>query len=119
MGVADGPIALRRREEAESYYTSKRGRNIGNKVFRVRLGKQGMHLARRVFETRRWDMEHKQVQIEWDTNLQLEWVNGRQIKRVVNEEGKGKRDHQTVAEARLAAIKRLKEEHETSERNLK
>jgi len=37
----------------------------------------------------------------------------------VNEEGKGKRNRQTVKEARNAVIKRMREEHETSAMNAK
>ena len=89
--MADGLIELSRQEEPESEYTVKKGRKIGNKVSRVTMGRQGTHLARRVFGkgTTQWNIAHKQVMIEWDTNHQVEWVNESQIKRCVNKEGKG------------------------------
>ena len=87
---SDGLIALTSQQDAESEYTiNKKGRKICKKIIQVKLGRVGTHLARRVMEkgANRWYMEYRQVEIQWDSNSQFEWVNEYQIE--VSEGGKG------------------------------
>jgi hypothetical protein len=116
-----GMIAGKGQKQAKRNYIIRKQRKIGKEIFHINLGRNGWHLARKVLETgpTRYKNLIKQVQIEWDSNHQIEWVDESKIGNSVSKEGRGKRHRRTVQEARVADKKRLQEDHRISQKNSK
>ena len=105
--VPECMIAGKGQKQAQrNYIISKGGRKLSKEVFHINLANES-HLARKVMETgpTRYKNLNKQVQIEWDSNNKIGWVDQSQMGNSVSKDGRGKRHRRTVEEARVAEKK--------------